>query len=263
MLFFLVISFIIGVVRHRNSEKIVALITTIEEEASPLDTLPIQKVEISMHDRTLVANYYEVNSTAPSIFICTGNNEALFEYLALQDFLFKKGYSSFVFSYSGFGNSTGTPTETSLFKDTEAAYKKYISLNPEANARYGLSHSLGGTPLLKMTPSFEPSLDKIVVHASFSSIVDWMIDKKMVEESRSFLWPHIWYNEHAAENIEIPVLYIHSKNDKTTRYYHSERLAEASGDYATLLLTEGWGHNAIYQKVNDEFYDPILDFLEQ
>lgn len=248
-------------IRLYHEKEMVGLVVLVPEKESPLDTLDIQKLEIPLSDRKLAANFLKYNDQAPAIFICTGNGEALYEWLPVQKYLLDHGYSSFIFSYAGFGNSTGKPTTTSLFEDAEAAYAKFIELTPDAKTHVGMSHSLGGTPLLGIVNSVNPAPDKIIVHAAYSSLRQLLVDLNMV--SYEFLWPNLWDNMSHAAAIDIPILYVHSKDDKTVPYRHSESLLEATGDNSSLLLIEGFGHNAIYQNLSDSLYQPIFRFIEK
>jgi len=252
---------IIFIIRSYNSKEIMSLIVLVEEKESPLDSLQLEKLDIQMEDRVLKANFLLKNETAPAIFICTGNGEALYEWLPVQKYLFDKGFSSYIFSYSGFGNSTGTPTETSLYEDALAAYNQFISVTPNSEKRIALSHSMGSAPLHGITNKMEPAPSKLIIHAPFSSIQQVLVEKEITSTTFQWLWPNIWNNIDYARDIRIPILYVHSKNDQTISYSHSQDLQQAAGDNATILLLEDFGHNAIYKNVSDSLYLPILDFI--
>ncbi|MBN3521076.1 alpha/beta hydrolase [Algoriphagus lutimaris] len=251
------------IIQQIKTEAIVALIVTVPEKPSPLDSLPIQKIKIPVKKRVLAANYYQKDENAPAIFICTGNGEALYEWLEVQKYLYEQGFSSFVFSYSGFGNSTGKTSSTSLFEDALAAYQQFILLTPNANKRFALSHSLGGTPLLGIANQLDPAPEKLIVHAAFSSIVELLIDLKIATSNSDFLWPNLWNNTEFVEDIELPILFVHSKKDHSVPFKHSQRLLEHAGENGSLLLLENYGHNAIYQNVSDSLYRPILEFIRK
>lgn len=261
VLLLLTISFF-GIRLYHQSE-MVSLLVLVDEKESPLDSLDIQKLDISLRNRKLAVNFLMHNDESPAIFICTGNGEALYEWLPVQKYFFDHGYSTYIFSYSGFGNSTGKPTATSLIEDASAAYEQFIELTPLASSHIGLSHSLGGTPLLGIANQIEPSFDKLIVHAPYSSLRKLLIDLKMVSPTFKIIWPDLWNNLDYVSSLETPTLFIHSKGDQTVPYYHSETLVEKSNGYGSLVLTEKYGHNAIYKNVSDSLYKPILNFLNR
>jgi hypothetical protein len=98
----------------KNLEKII--FTLVPEKELAADSLPSQRIKIDLMDHVLYANWFSAGSTAPAFFILHGNGEMLSDWRSLQGYLLKKGYSSFVFDYSGFGSSNGIPTFEGLIK---------------------------------------------------------------------------------------------------------------------------------------------------
>ncbi len=257
----MVIAFLM--IRQEKSNELVSLIAMRPEQPYHLDTLAFDHITISLDDRTLTANYLSAGNTAPAFFISMGNGETLYEWMNAQHYLQMHGYSSFVFTYTGFGNSTGEPTATSLYEDLEAAYGRFVELTPQAIKRYALSHSLGGTPLIGRAAELDPHPDKIIVHAAFSSILTLMADHEMADPDWMWLYPDMWNNLKDAPDLDMPVLYLHSRADSTVPFYHSELLQKTSGELSKLVLLDGFGHNDIYQKVSDSLYRPVLEFVRE
>lgn len=252
----------IGIRRHKTN-KILSLIVLVPEQASPLDTLSFQTLSIPLSDRTLSANFLSAGDKAKAFFICTGNGEALYEWKPLQAYLLEKGYSSFIFSYSGFGNSTGKPTERAINEDLKVAYQEFINITPLVEERIALSHSLGGAPLLQMANELKPAPSKLLVHGAFSSTRDLLIDMGMASRSFIWLWPDIWNSKENVENIDIPLYFVHSKNDQTISYTHSQKLEKAAENNSQLLLMDDYGHNAIYKNTNDSLWISIFEFISK
>ena len=107
---------IIFIIRSYNSKEIMSLIVLVEEKESPLDSLQLEKLDIQMEDRVLKANFLLKNETAPAIFICTGNGEALYEWLPVQKYLFDKGFSSYVFLILDLATALGLQQKQAFMK---------------------------------------------------------------------------------------------------------------------------------------------------
>jgi alpha-beta hydrolase superfamily lysophospholipase len=236
-----------------------SLVYSHPEKASIADSLPFQNINIDLSDRMLHANFLSAGQNAESIFVCIGSGEALYEWSELQLFLYKKGYSSFVFTYTGFGNSTGKPTVKILNEDVVEAYAKYVMLTPKSPQRIILTHSLGAGPLLQVANKLKPSPSKLILNAPFSSVKDLAIDLGQLPKSLKWLAPDIWNNMKNAKKSNLPIYLIHSKADSVS-FTHSKRIANYSGDNAQLLLLDGFDHNTIYQNISDSFFDPIMEF---
>jgi esterase/lipase len=238
-----------------------AVFKVVPEKKGILEDIPFVNLKISSNDRQLNANFLIASERAPSFFICTGNAEALYEWKEIQVYLKSKGFSSFVFSYSGFGSSTGSPTIENLNQDILAAYKKYIQLTSESFERIALSHSLGSGPLLEMANKLIPAPSKLLVHAPFSSIREGAIASGDLPSSLSFLFPDVWNNMENASKTSLPLFLVHSRADNKLPFTNSEKIFKNAGNNAQLLLIDNYGHNAIYQNVNDDFMIPILNFI--
>jgi alpha-beta hydrolase superfamily lysophospholipase len=235
----------------------------VPEQKSALDSLPFDRHWIKLPDRTLNAHFLSAGINAPAFFLCTGNSEALYEWMPMQKYLRDKGYSSYIFSFSGFGNSSGTTTLNSLYEDTAAAWEEFIARTPSAPNRYALSHSLGGSALLGSAKMMDPAPDKLIIHAPFSDIRTVLVERNMSSPLTVWLWPDALNNVKAVKSLDIPILFMHSKNDQIVSYTHSETLLEAAGETGQLYLVDDYGHNAIYQEVGAAYFSPIMNYINE
>jgi pimeloyl-ACP methyl ester carboxylesterase len=64
-----------------------------------------------------------------------------------------------------------------------------------------------------------------------------------------------------ASKTSLPLFLVHSRADNTLPFTNSEKILKNAGNKAQLLLIDTYGHNAIYQNVNDDFMIPILNFI--
>ncbi len=245
----------------KNLEK--SMIFKLPEKESPLDSLLFKNSFINLSNRVLTTSFLQAEKSSPAFFICTGNGEILFEWKPVQVFLADKGYSSFVFSYSGFGNSTGKATVANLNKDVLAAYNKFVELTPDTENRIAVSHSLGGGPLNKMAKKLDPPPSQIFVHAAFSSIRDVLVDMGMFSKGTVWLFPDIWNSKKSIRKLDIPIYLLHSKADSTISFINSQRLEESSNLKAKLIVFEELEHNSIYQDDREIVWTKILENIDK
>lgn len=243
----------------KNLEK--SMIETYPEKESPLDSLSFQISSIDLSDRVLITCFLEAEETSPAFFICTGNGEILYDWKPVQALLATKGYSSFVFSYSGFGNSTGKATISNLNKDVLAAFNKFVELTPDAEKRIAVSHSLGGGPLNNMAKKLDPPPSQIFVNAAFSSVRDVLVEKEVFSKGTVWLFPDIWNSKKTINKIDIPYYLLHSKSDSTISFNNSLRLEEASKSKASLIVFDELEHNAIYLDDRDKVWTKIIESI--
>jgi len=245
----------------KNLEK--SMLETYPDKVSPLDSLAFKNLSFEVGDREIFASYIETDDPSKALFICMGNGETLYEWKPVQVFLYEKGFSSFVFTYSGFGNSTGKPTINNLNKDVHAAYQKFIELTPNTKERIAVSNSLGGAPLIKMINKFEPAPSKLIIYATFSSVRDILVDMDMFSSGTVWIFPDVWNSKKSLKKIDIPTYLFHSKIDSTIPVVNAHRLMEYASSGTELILLEQFEHNELYKQNFEDLWHIILDKISE
>ena len=234
----------------------------IPERELPKDNLPSERIKLELNDRTLYANWVSAGRTAPAFFLLHGNGETLSDWRPLQAYLLKKGYSSFVFDYTGFGSSTGQPTVQYLNDDAIQAYKRFVSLTPNVKERIGFAHSLGCNILLDDANKFLPLLNKVVIHGAGSSVKDILVAKHFINDSARTNYPDVWNNIKSIQEIRSALYILYSVNDDAILISMNMDLAKSAGNKGKVLKLETPGHNAVYEIANDDTWNPIFEFIK-
>lgn len=227
------------------------------------DQLPSQRLKIEPGDRTLFANWVSAGEQASAFFILHGNGETLTDWRPLQAYLLDKGYSSFVFDYTGFGSSTGIPSVANLNEDAIEAYKTFSSLTKNAKERIAFAHSLGCSMLLEDANKLTPLPDKMVTHAGFSTFREIGVEKKILTDSSKVYYPDIWNGYKNIRKLKRPLYIIHSAADKTIPLWMGEALAKSGGNSVKFLKLENSGHNAVYEDPTDNTWSQIFAFIKE
>lgn len=85
------------------------------------------------------------NRSGKTVLVCSGSHSSSEQYnLPIVQALLAMGHDVMTFNYRGFGNSKGSPSESGLYKDGEAAYQylKSQGIDDDNLVLYG--YSLGG-----------------------------------------------------------------------------------------------------------------------
>ena len=180
--------------------------------------------------------------------------------------LIEKGYSIISFDAPAHGKSEGkTSMMPNFIESIMEIDKKY------GGFEYAIGHSLGGMSILNaVKKGFKTK--KIVTIGSADKIKDIVINfieqLKLKKEIAPKLIAHFEkklgekmedYASHTAvENIEIPLLIIHDKNDNEVPVFTAQNIHKQAKN-SILFLTEGLGHRKILG--NDEVIAKITDFL--
>ncbi|GAV85033.1 Abhydrolase_5 domain-containing protein [Cephalotus follicularis] len=140
------------------------------------------------------------------------------------------------YDYSGYGQSTGKPSEQNTYADIEAAYKcleESYGAKQEDIILYG--QSVGSGPTLDLAARL-PQLRAVVLHSPILSGLRVMYPVK-----RSY-WFDIYKNIDKIPLVNCPVLVIHGTSDEVVDCSHGKQLWELCKEKYEPLWLKGGNH---------------------
>ncbi|KAH9707800.1 AB hydrolase-1 domain-containing protein [Citrus sinensis] len=155
------------------------------------------------------------------------------------------------YDYSGYGHSSGKPSEQDTYADIEAAYKcleETYGVKEEDIILYG--QSVGSGPTLELAVRL-PRLRAVILHSPILSGLRVMYPVK-----RTF-WFDIYKNIDKIPLVECPVLVIHGTEDEVVDFSHGKQLWELCKDKYEPLWLKGGNH------CNLELYPEYLRHLRK
>jgi hypothetical protein len=182
--------------------------------------------------------------------------------------LFRRlGYNTLLFDYRGYGQSSGTPSESGTYLDAQAAWRYLTATQGIAPGRIVLfGESLGGAVAAWLAAREKPGL--LVLASAFTSVPD------LAAEFYPFL-PVRWisrfdYNTlESLQSVSCPVFIAHSPHDEIIPFEHGQRLFQAVAGTKQFLPLDG-GHNTgfifmqpAWKKSLGAFMDDNLNTLAQ
>lgn len=140
------------------------------------------------------------------------------------------------YDYSGYGQSSGKPTEQNTYADIEAAYKCLVEtygVKEENVILYG--QSVGSGPTLDLASRL-PRLRAVVLHSPILSGLRVMYPVK-----RTY-WFDIYKNIDKIPSVECPILVIHGTADNVVDVSHGKQLWELCKEKYEPLWVKGGNH---------------------
>ncbi|KAI3502924.1 hypothetical protein L1887_31330 [Cichorium endivia] len=155
------------------------------------------------------------------------------------------------YDYSGYGQSTGKPSECNTYADIDAVYKclkeKY-EVKDDQLILYG--QSVGSGPTIELASRI-PDLRGVVLHSPILSGL------RVLYPVKRTYWFDIYKNVEKISLVCCPVLVIHGTSDEVVDHSHGKQLWElCKNKYEPLWLTGG-GH------CNLEFYPEFIRHLKK
>ncbi|KAJ8458435.1 hypothetical protein OPV22_031361 [Ensete ventricosum] len=140
------------------------------------------------------------------------------------------------YDYSGYGQSSGKPSEQNTYADIEAAYKCLVenySAKDEEIVLYG--QSVGSGPTVNLAARL-PHLRAVVLHSPILSGLRVMYPVK-----RTY-WFDIYKNIDKISLVNCPVLVIHGTSDEVVDFSHGTKLWELCNEKYEPLWLKGGKH---------------------
>ncbi|KDP32994.1 hypothetical protein JCGZ_13025 [Jatropha curcas] len=155
------------------------------------------------------------------------------------------------YDYSGYGQSSGKPTECNTYADIDAAYnclKEQYGVKDEQLILYG--QSVGSGPTVDLASRL-PNLRGVVLH---SPILSGM---RVLYPVKRTYWFDIYKNIDKIGMVNCPVLVIHGTADEVVDCSHGKQLSELCKEKYEPLWISGGGH------CNLELYPEFIRHLKK
>ncbi|XP_055803009.1 uncharacterized protein LOC129872156 [Solanum dulcamara] len=155
------------------------------------------------------------------------------------------------YDYSGYGQSSGKPSECNTYADIDAVYKclkEQYGVKDEQLILYG--QSVGSGPTVDLA-SRVPNLRAVVLHSPILSGV------RVLYPVKRTYWFDIYKNIDKISAVNCPVLVIHGTADEVVDYSHGKQLWELCKEKYEPLWINGGGH------CNLELYPEYIKHLKK
>ncbi|KFK33821.1 hypothetical protein AALP_AA5G064600 [Arabis alpina] len=140
------------------------------------------------------------------------------------------------YDYSGYGRSTGKPSEQNTYYDIEAVYRcleEEYGVKEQDVILYG--QSVGSGPTLELASRL-PNLRAVVLHSAIASGLRVMYPVK-----RTY-WFDIYKNIDKISFVKCPVLVIHGTSDDVVNWSHGKQLFDLCKEKYEPLWIKGGNH---------------------
>jgi len=170
------------------------------------------------------------------------------------------GYSTLIFDYRGYGNSSGTPSEQGTYRDAEAAWRYLTERRHIPSCRIVLfGESLGGAVGAWLAARQKPAA--LVIASGFTSVPD--LARHFYPFMPARWLAHIHYDTREnLRTIAAPVLIAHSPEDGIIPIEHGRALYAAANPPKRFIELAG-GHNDGFIFMRESWVKALGDFLNE
>jgi uncharacterized protein len=205
-----------------------------------------------------------------TVFVLHGNAQNLSSHVLSISWLPGAGYHVFIIDYRGYGDSFGKPNIPGAILDIKTGFM-WLNENPEVQQRplFLLGQSLGaalGVYFVGNDPEVKQHLSGVILDAGFSGYRT-IAREKFADFWLTWLFQYpfskLFSDEYDPEDFiakisPLPVLIMHSKEDRLVPFNHGKRLFEHAGQPKFFIETEG-GHIDTFRF--NRYRQDFLDFM--
>jgi hypothetical protein len=208
--------------------------------------------------KTINAWFIPAKEAKYTILFFHGNGGNISHRLDKIKILNNLGLNIFIIDYRGYGKSEGKPSEKGVYLDAGAAYDylvKIKGINPDSIIIYG--ESLGGAVAIELCTKVRAKA--LITEEAFSNISD--MGKIMYPYIPSFFVSDKFNSLARIEKINLPKLFIHSRNDNLVPFELGEKLYKKAKEPKQLAAITG-DHNHAFLESEKDYTGYIREFVK-
>eukprot|EP00397_Hematodinium_sp_SG-2012_P008283 GEMP01008339.1.p1 GENE.GEMP01008339.1~~GEMP01008339.1.p1 ORF type:complete len:318 (+),score=46.98 GEMP01008339.1:270-1223(+) len=220
------------------------------------DGIQVDTVRIRTEQGDYIVNFHfrRADSTKTIIFSHGNSTDIGIMFHHLRELCLKLRVDIFAYEYTGYGQSTGEPSENALYADIDAAYyylTEECGMRPDEIVLYG--QSVGSAPTIDLA-SRKP-VAGVILHSALKSGLAVIRDVKTTH------WFDVFQNIAKIKNVTCPVFIIHGTKDLEVPFDHGIKLYDACPNpFEPWFVPEG-GHNDIEVVWRSTFFVRLQVFL--
>lgn len=194
-----------------------------------------------------------------TVLYCHGNRDHLQFYWDRVEYLYKAGFNVFIFDYQGFGMSEGTPSESALYSDGQAALA-YIRSRPDVSESsivfYGFS--LGNVVTIDLAARyFTPH--SLIAEAPFASARSLVASGTLLDIPSQYVMKGEYNNAEKIKKVRSPLLVLHGERDKFIDIDKNGKVIyDNAPEPKRFVRVPGADHSEIPQKLGEGEYIRLL-----
>lgn len=201
-------------------------------------------------------HFRRADSTRTLLFSHANSTDIGIMFYHLRDVCSFLKIDVFAYEYSGYGESSGVPSEADLYCDIDAAFH-YLTNDcgiEEADIVL-MGQSVGSVPTVDLAS--RSRVGGIILQSAFKSGLS------VIHEVEVMYWFDVFQNATKIESVQAPVFCIHGTHDAEIPFEHGMALYEATPPEFAFdpWWVKGAGHNDIETDYREEYFDQLSGFL--
>lgn len=229
--------------------------------------IPYKRVKLTTKDGVELDAFdiQNENSKSTILILCPNAGNIGYFIPIIELFYRQFDMSVFIYSYRGYGFSTGSPSEQGLKIDAERAIS-YLATNDFHKEKklvlYG--RSLGGANAIYIASKFSSLVDGVILENTFLTIRKVIPHMMPLLKRFAFMCHEIWNSEEAIPETgnSTPFLFLSGLRDEIVPPMHMKKLFELCPSKSKRIFEFPLGHHND-TIIQDGYWEIVKDFLQK
>lgn len=226
-----------------------------------------QELLIPVDDEVSIgARFYASQQGAPVLLFFHGNGEIVADYDDLGQFYQRMNINFMAVDYRGYGISGGTPTVSSMLKDSHQIYDyvvEYLKESRFTGALLVMGRSLGSASALELAASHSELIDGLIIESGFAFSLP-LLRLLGIDLERIGVDTDPIANDQKIKQFSNPTLVIHAEFDHIIPFSDGQCLFQNAQDpQKELLKIPGANHNDILARGLEDYMKAVKKLVER
>jgi pimeloyl-ACP methyl ester carboxylesterase len=213
--------------------------------SSFIETSDKKKIEV-WH----VAADEEAPPTSKVAILFHGNGDLVDNFVGLQVWFSQQGIASYSFDYRGYGKSTGWPSESGLYLDSQAVWEHVVSeTSAQPQDIIIVGFSIGTALAAKLAA--EKNVGTLVLLSAYTNLPDVVRERALFRPLVPFLKYKFPTTEYLAQLKETDLVLAHGVKDEVIGFSHFDKVAASYSGRGELItiIDENATHNDLFWRI--------------
>ena len=213
------------------------------------------------------ARFHMADTTAPNILFFHGNGEIVGDYDSIGPLYNEHGLSFLAVDYRGYGRSGGTPTVTSMMRDTHVIFKEvrnWLKNEKRTGPLVVMGRSLGSACALELAASYEQDMSGLIIDSGFPHTVPLLNCLGVDTQALGITEADGFRNIQKIGQFAKPTLIIHAQHDQFIPVMSAEILqVQCIARSKEFQMVPGADHNTILLRTGKHYFENIKRFTNK
>jgi len=226
-----------------------------------------REIEIEVDDDVVLGcRFFQNSADAVNILYFHGNGETVGDYDEIGPLFLKAGLNICVVGYRGYGWSGGSPSVSSLYRDTIVAldfFIDYCEENKLCSDIFVMGRSLGSAFSIDIGYSCPERIKGIIIDSGFAYSLPLAMRLGYNVRDSGLSEEDCFNNLAKITEVEIPTLLLHGAEDQLIPLSEAVKLqAESGAKNKQLFIVPGADHNSLFSRGGSTYFETIKNFTD-